>query len=83
MRIDIDPHATDRAKQRGTNEQQIRAAIEHGEQFPAKDGRMGFRRNFTFAGMHNGKYYETIQLAVIAQEMPYGWLAVTAITRFF
>ncbi len=82
-RIEIDPHAMLRAEQRGTNETQIVETVRFGEKFPARDGRTGFRRNFTFAGMHNGTYYETIQLMVIAQKMPNGWLVITVITKFF
>ncbi len=46
MRIRLHPHALDRLADRGATEAEVTAAIELGEQFPAKHGRVGFRRNF-------------------------------------
>lgn len=83
MRIEIDSHAALRAKQRGATEEQIKTTIKQGEEYSAKDGRTGFRRNFHFAAEQNGKYFENVQLMVIAEKMPYGWLAITVITKFF
>ena len=83
VRIEIDPHVLLRCGQRQATEAQVRATIERGEQFPAREGRTWFRKNFSFAQTHNGNYYESVQVLVVAQPMDYGWLAVTVITKFF
>lgn len=46
MSVRFHPHAKARMVERGTNEEEVRATIEHGEKFSAKFGRTGFRRNF-------------------------------------
>ena len=50
MTIRFHPHAQMRMKERGTTESEVKATIEHGEQFPAKFNRIGFRRNFPLTG---------------------------------
>ena len=34
--------------ERGATEAEVRATVEHGEQYPVRFGRSGFRRNFAF-----------------------------------
>jgi len=41
MKIQIDPHTLDRAKERGTNKQEIKDVIETGFEIPSKLGRIG------------------------------------------
>ncbi len=41
MKIQIDPHTLDRAKERGTNEKEIKDVIETGFEIPAKLVRIG------------------------------------------
>lgn len=48
MKIRFHPHAQERMRERGTTEEEVRAAIEGGERFPVKYNRTGFRRNFPF-----------------------------------
>ena len=50
MKVDIHPHARERLAERGATEAEVMATVEGGEQFPAKFGRAGFRRNFAFNG---------------------------------
>jgi len=50
MNVRLHPHARERLAERGATEQEVAATIEAGEKFPAKFGRTGFRRNFTFGG---------------------------------
>jgi hypothetical protein len=70
-------------EERGTTEDEIRATVEHGEQFPAKFGRTGFRRNFAFGGLWLGKQYSTRQVEVYAVREGNDWLVITVIARFF
>lgn len=59
MAVRFHQHALDRTRERGATEDQVKATVEQGEEFPAKFGRSGFRRNFTFAEEWRGKYYAT------------------------
>ena len=56
MTIHFHPHAQDRMKERGATENEVKSTIEHGEQFPAKFQRTGFRRNFPFDSKWRDKY---------------------------
>ena len=82
MEIRLHPHALERLAERGANEQEVRAALEGGERFPAKHGRTGFRRNFSFGGEWNGKRYACKQIEAYAVEES-GWLVITVIVKFF
>jgi len=48
MKILLDPHALERAKERGTNEEEIRDVIETGFIVPAKHGRIGKAKVYKF-----------------------------------
>jgi hypothetical protein len=48
MAVRFHPHARMRMQERGATEEEVTATVEHGERFPAKFGRFGFRRNFPF-----------------------------------
>jgi hypothetical protein len=54
MTIRFHTHALERMLERGATEVEVIATIEKGEQFPAKFGRNGFRRNFSFEGIWQG-----------------------------
>lgn len=82
MNIRLHPHALERLSERGATEQEVRHTVEDGERLPAKYGRTGFRRNFTFGGEWNGKRYATKQIEVYAVEED-GWLVITVIVKFF
>ena len=83
MKIDFHPHALDRIFERGTSREEVEKTIEGGEQFPAKFGRTGFRRNFTFDNQWRGKHYNTKQVEVYAVQENESWVVITVITRFF
>lgn len=55
MTIQIHPHAIDRMQERGATEDEILKTVEGGERFPAKFGRVGFRRNIPFPSVWRGK----------------------------
>jgi hypothetical protein len=62
--------------ERGTAEEKVTATVEHGEQFIAKFGRTGFRRNFAFERERRGKHYGTKQVEAFAVREDSDWLAV-------
>lgn len=61
MNVRFHPHARERMAERGTTEEDVVATVLEGEQFPAKFGRTGFRRNFAFDGEWHGRRYATRQ----------------------
>jgi len=69
--------------ERGATEDEVRATVNQGEQFPAKFGRAGFRRNFQFDGEWRGRPYRTKQVEVYAVQEGADWLVITVITRYF
>lgn len=83
MVVQIHPHARARMEERGVTEDEVRAAVERGEQFAAKFGRTGFRRNFPAGSLWRGKRYGTKQVEVYAVQEETDWLVITVVTRFF
>lgn len=81
--IEIHPHALERAAERGATEEEIRSTVESGDQFPAKFGRVGFRRNFQFNGIWRGKRYVTKQIEAYAVEEDGRWIVITIVTKYF
>ena len=81
--IRLHPHAVERLAERGASHDEVVATIEGGEQFPAKFGRTGFRRNFPFDSTWRGKRYATKQIEAYAVEEDSGWLVITVIARYF
>jgi hypothetical protein len=79
----IHPHAQDRMNERGATEEEVNATIGNGECFPAKFGRQGFRRNFSFDGEWRGRHYTTKQVEVIATCEEDDWLAISVIVKYF
>jgi hypothetical protein len=59
MSTKIHPHAAQRMSERGASDHEVFETVEHGERFPAKFGRSGFRRNFVFQDVWQGKMYTT------------------------
>jgi hypothetical protein len=82
MTVRFYPHALARLAERGATQAEVIAAIEQGERFAAKFGRVGFRRNFTFGGTWRGRTYATKQVEVYAVEEN-GWLVITVIVRYY
>ena len=84
MKIRLHPHALERIVERGATEDEVHATVESGERFPAKFGRVGFRRNFVFNSLWRGRSYPTKQIEVYAvEETSQEWLVITIITRYF
>jgi hypothetical protein len=72
------PVATSRAHCK----REVITTVETGEQFPARFGRVGFRRNFPFNGSWRGRVYATKQVEAYAVEED-GWLVITVLVRYF
>jgi len=52
--VRLHKHAQERMIERGATESEVTSTVEEGETFPAKYGRTGFRRNFTFNSLWRG-----------------------------
>jgi len=72
--VRLHPHAMERLLERGASEAEVVATVENGETFPAKFGRTGFRRNFSFDGIWRGRNYKTRQVEVYAVKEGNDWL---------
>jgi hypothetical protein len=83
MKVRLHPHAHRRLAERGATESEVVATVQQGEQFPAKHGRTGFRRNFPFGSTWRGQPYATKQVEAYAVPAEEGWLVITVITRYF
>lgn len=83
MVVKLHPHAVERLEERGAQEHEVVETIESGEQFPAKLGRTGFRRNFLFDEQWRGKRYSTKQVEAVAVLEDGDWVVITVIVRFF
>ena len=64
-------------------EAEVMATVETGEQFPAKFGRTGFRRNFAFGGEWLGRRHATKQVEAYAVIEQGDWLVITVVVKFF
>ena len=83
MKVIIHPHARERMTERGATTDEVEGAIMAGEQFPARLGRSGFRRNFPFEGTWRGRPYSIKQVEVYAVSEGGAWVVVTVIVKYF
>jgi hypothetical protein len=83
MTVRFHPHARERLAERGATEGEVIAAVEHGERFAAKFGRIGFRRNFPFGGLWRGRRYAIKQVEAYAVEEGNAWLVITVVVKYF
>lgn len=83
MSVRLHPHAVDRLVERGATEAELVMAVEAGEQFPAKFGRTGFRRNFPCPHPWRGRRFATKQVEVYAVREGTNWLVISFVTRYF
>ena len=83
MEVRLHPHALDRISERGATEEEVRLAVEGGERFPAKFGRTGFRRNFSFGADWRGRRMAMKQVEAYAVEENDGWLVITVIVKYY
>ena len=64
-------------------EAEVVAAVLGGEQFVAKFGRTGFRRNFSYGGTWRGRQYASKQVEAYAVRQGDDWLVITVIVKYF
>ena len=81
--IRLHPHAKERMQERGATTEEVIATVESGEQFTAKFGRTGFRRNFVFDATWLDHEYGTKQVEAYAVKVNEEWLVITVITRYY
>ncbi|MCY4375556.1 MAG: DUF4258 domain-containing protein [Spirochaetaceae bacterium] len=79
----LHPHARQRMIERGASEEEVVATVLQGERFPAKHGRVGFRRNYAFGGAWRGRTYATKQVEAYAVQDDEDWTVITVITKFY
>jgi hypothetical protein len=70
-------------QERGVSEDEVLITVQTGERFPAKFGRIGFRRNFPFDGLWRGKKYNTKQVEVFTVEEEENLIVITTIVKYF
>ena len=83
MKVILHPHARQRLKERGATRYEVEETVEEGEQFPAKFGRIGFRKNFPFNDSWLGKRYKTKQLEVYGVREVENFVVITIIVKYF
>jgi hypothetical protein len=75
-------HSLDQIRDRGTNEEEVKMAIEHGEIAPAKKGRIAFRKNFEYNKKWKNKFYQTKQVMPIVIHEKDAYIVVTVYVFF-
>jgi len=83
MTVRFHPHAKQRMAERGATEAEVLATLHEGEQFEAKYGRTGFRRNFAFEKHWHDKFYRAKQVEAYAVREDQDWLVISVIVRYF
>lgn len=83
MEVLLHPHAAQRLEERGATAVEVQETVLYGERFVAKLGRQGFRRNFAYGGIRNGKFYENKQVEAYAVMEDGAWLVITVLAKFF
>ena len=83
MTVRLHPHAIGRLVERGVEEAEVLDTVRSGEQFPAKFGRTGFRRNFPFGKQWRGRTYSTKQVEAYAVREGEDWLVLTVVAKYF
>jgi hypothetical protein len=76
-------HARERIRERGATEEEAESTIRGGERFPARFGREGFRRNFSFDGTWRGRRYGMKQIEAFAIFENGDWLVISVIVKYF
>ena len=83
MTVRFHRHALERLSERGATELEVVATVEAGEKFPAKFGRVGFRRDFPFNGKWRGCFFSMKQIEAYAVAEENDWLVITVIVKYF
>ena len=81
--IEIHHHALQRIEERGASIEEIKETVSGGEEFPAKYDRTGFRKNFSFDNLWNGKHYANKQIECYCVKENNHWLVITVIVKYY
>jgi hypothetical protein len=81
--IKIHPHALQRSKERGVSKNEIINTVNTGESFPAKYGRIGFRKNYVLNDVWEDNYYSNKQIEVYTVKDGNDYLVITVIVKYF
>ena len=81
--IQFSRHAREQMAERGAHEDEVAEAIRIGEEIPAKEGRLGYRRNFQYERPWGGRTYAMKQVVAIVVEEPDALVVVTVYTFYF
>lgn len=80
--IKFSQHALDNMTDRGASREEVELTIRTGECFPAKRGRLSFRKNFSYNAIWKGKYYQVKQVVAIVAEKLDRFIVVTVYVFF-
>ena len=81
--VNIHPHARIRMTERGATVSEVIGTVEEGEEFPAKYGRIGFRRNFASKTAIRDKHFTFKQIEVFVAKENDKHIVVTVIVKYF
>lgn len=82
-RIEVSAHAVGQLASRGGTASEVEEAIRTGEELPARQGRLAYRKNFTFESTWQGVYYRTKQLMPVVAEEQDRLVVVTVYVFYF
>lgn len=80
--IKFSQHALDNMADRRASREEVELTIRTGECFPAKKGRLSFRKNFSYNAMWKGKFYHVKQVMPIVAEESDRFVVVTVYVFF-
>lgn len=80
--IRLTKHALDQSNARGTDEAEVRQAVEHGSREPAKKGRELCRFDFPYGRSWQGNIYPIKQVAPVIKEEA-DEIVVTTVYKFY
>ncbi len=83
MNIRIHPHTEERMKERGASRKEVKETVRHGQSFPAKFGRTGFKKNFVFEGTWRNKIYSAKKVEAYCEKSGNDWIVVTIMVKYF
>ena len=83
MKIQLHPHAIERANERGATKDEVEDTVLHGEEFPVKHSRTGFRKTTIFNDTWQGEKFYAKQIECYAVKENDIWLVISVIVRYF
>lgn len=81
--IRLRAHAAEQCMERGATEEEVKYAVEHGVQEPAKHGRRICRHNFQYDEEWQQRHYAIKQVAAVIVEAQDEIVVVTVYTFYF